>query len=71
MLEPQTSNIEVKLNNHGRYTWNITINFDEENPMGYKEAVKKATSIDAELKQSFPDHVLRGNGRVAQIDEDE
>lgn len=62
----QINNIEVKINNHGRYVWKISVNYQTD----YKKAIEELKDIDLKLKDAFPDHVLRGNGRVANFEED-
>ena len=62
---PLSHTIEVKLGRDGRYTWKIIVNFEN-----YKEGVQLSKQIDSELKDKFPDHVLRSSGRVANIEED-
>ena len=66
-MNPQASSIEVKLNNHGRYTWSIKVLFEN----SYDDAVKMARAIDDELRSQFPDHALRGSGRIASIEDGE
>jgi len=68
-MEPRTSSIEVKLNNHGRYTWKISIIFDLKNDPT-KNIAQTIKIIDRNLRDEFPDHVTRGTGRVATIEED-
>lgn len=65
-MQPQASSVEVKLNNHGRYTWSIKVLFEDNG----EDAVLRAKQIDDSLRAQFPDHALRGNGRVANIEED-
>ncbi len=66
MDKPQLSSIEVKLNNHGRYTWKINVVYNTE----YEEAIRQIKKIDTRLRDEFPDTVSRGNGRVANFDEE-
>lgn len=65
-MQPQVSSVKVKINNHGRYTWEINVLFDTD----YQETVRVIKKIDTLLRDEFPDAVSRGSGRVANIDED-
>ncbi len=58
--------ISVKLLSSGRYTWNITLNMDSSL---FNDGIQKIHSIDNKLRDTFPDHVSRGSGRTALIDE--
>lgn len=65
MDKPQVSSIEVKLNNHGRYTWNIHVSYDTD----FKEAVREVKKIDELLRDQFPEHTKKASGRAVDIDE--
>lgn len=66
-MQPQVSSIEVKINNHGRYTWKINVLYNNND---YKDAVKEIKAIDKLLKDEFPDHVSKGSGRVATFEDE-
>ncbi len=63
------SSIKVKLLTSGRYTWEISVIFNEQDGKQIIGCTKLAQQIDRQLKNEFPDHVTRGSGRVASIDE--
>lgn len=60
------SSIEVKLNNHGRYTWKIVVLYEKD----YKDAVKETRAIDNLLKNEFPEYTKKAGGKVYNFDED-
>lgn len=66
-MQPQVSSVEVKLNNHGRYTWKINVVFND----NFEDAVKTTKAIDSRLRDEFPDHVSKGTGRVSTFEEDQ
>lgn len=66
MDKAQLSSIEVKINNHGRYTWKINVVYNTD----YEDAVKEIKKIDSLIRDEFPDVVSRGNGRVASFEEE-
>lgn len=59
--------ISIRLLNSGRYVWTIISQYEADKS---QEAIKKLKDIDEELRQEFEDHVTRGSGRVAQLEED-
>ncbi len=64
-IQMDKSSIEVKLNNHGRYTWSIDVKYETD----FKEAVKQVKKIDELLKEEFPEHTKKAGGRAVDIDE--
>lgn len=64
------SSIKVKLLSSGRYSWEINVIFNESATEEILNCTKLAKQIDNQLRESFPDHVLRGTGKAVNIDED-
>lgn len=61
------SEITVKMLTSGRYTWSITTTFETDKS---KEAIAELKQIDQQLRDKFVDHVSRGSGRIASLDEE-
>ena len=62
-----TSRIEVKLTTSGRYIWTISSTFPTQDGEG---GIKRLRQLDGLMKREFPDHAVRGSGRIASFDED-
>lgn len=63
----ENSSIKVKLLANGKYTWDITIVFDKS--LATAEAIAlDAKSIDSQLRDKFPNHVLPGNSRTVELE---
>lgn len=66
-MQPQTNLLEVKLNNHGRYTWKIILEFDLKKA---SDTVKEIKRIDNELRDEFPAHVTQVSSKVVGFDDE-
>lgn len=67
-METLVSNkISLKLLASGRYVWVIEAEFRPEEP---QKTVKLLQEIDASLKNTFPDHAIRGSGRIKEIEDE-
>lgn len=53
-IEPNRTEVSVKLLQSGRYTWTITYNTDQKDKVGISDFLR---SIDQELRIKFPNHV--------------
>lgn len=58
--------VGVRLLQNGRYTWTITMNVPREQAGG---SIGFLRELDYKLRDAFPDHVVRGNGRVSSLEE--
>ena len=65
--KPGVSEITVKMLTSGRYTWSITTIFETDRA---RVAIEDLKSIDRQLRDKFVDHVSRGSGRIASLDEE-
>lgn len=67
------SEIAIRLLNSGKYVWTISVKFAPgTTPKNFEEAstaVDILKSLDGKLRDSFPNHVVPGSGRVANTDD--
>lgn len=64
----KSSEVSVRLNLSGKYTWTISSCF----PTGeYEEGLTDIKKMDGYLRNLFPDYVSKGNVRTSYIDTEE
>ncbi len=68
-MELQGDRIEIALRllTSGRYIWTITANTPDEKT---DQAIAQLQSIDAKLKDAFPNHVTIGTGRAQNLSDE-
>ena len=66
-MEKDRIEIAVRMLQSGRYIWTITGNFAKETARG---DIRFLHELDGELRQQFPDHVVKGSGRTGTFSDE-